>query len=428
MSIMNTFCMQYTPRIFILACIALISLPASFIQAETLDVSVIPVVIDEKAKVRDIVKQSITLSNRTNHKLNLYPSVNDINPDEGTQDFVSAQDSRERMDSLSQWVELSRGVVELGPGEVKTIPFVIRVTANALPGVYHANVSFSNGGTREEAEGAGAVVTVMVNLEVQADVKEILQLNKFSTDSIFFSGDDVLFNYQLENIGNQVLKPKGEIRIYNRKGEEVASIDVNKDGKGVTPDQVSQMASVWSAASGFGKYKAFLTVDYGSSQTASVQDTVFFWIVPWQQLLALFVVSIAGLIFLGFRYEQWFHERHLARVDPVGARLAQEAKQAIPQVVAPVYDSPSRIEKVVATLSSFVPATRTRPTPLDIEAVPEEKIVPKSLKSQIALPEEKIERPVSTTGGHTIDLKTMKPMSAPPREVHSENHVINLKS
>lgn len=411
--------------------------PGAVLAQTVTDISLIPVVIDEKTKPRDIVKQSITVSNRSDHKIELYPSVNDVHPEQGEQEFVSAQDSTDREASLSNWIELSRGVIELGPGEIKTIPFVIRVTANAIPGMYHADVSFSVGSTREEAEAHGKVASVMVNLEVKHDVKEILQLNKFTTDTLFFAGDDVLFNYQLENLGNQELNPKGEIRIYNRKGEEVAAVEVNKDGKVVTPDQVAQLASVWNAARGFGKYKAFLTVNYGSSQTASVQDTVFFWVVPWQQLLVMFIVALGGLIFFGFRFEKWFHDRHVARMAPLGsvpqsAYVSVKTEPVLP-VVAPalVENLPkvSIMSRALSVLSVFAPKGQALPEVQDKEVpvVPREEMVVRERPSVQEAAPVPVQTRAQNDGGHTIDLKskTSSATFSPPKS--SSNHVINLK-
>jgi hypothetical protein len=201
-------------------------------------------VIDEKVKVRDILKKSVTVTNSSNRKLNLYPSVNDINPQEGEEEFVASQNAAERSGSLANWIELSRGVVELGPGESKELPFVIRTHLDAAPGTYHATISLGEGSSRSQAEEAPPLAEVAVNVEVMADIKEVMQLNKFFTDNVFFSGDDVLFNYQLENIGNQELQPRGEIRIYNRRGEEVAAVDVNTEGKKFSPEQTAQLASM----------------------------------------------------------------------------------------------------------------------------------------------------------------------------------------
>lgn len=400
--------------------------------AAAADVSLLPVLIDEKAKPRDILKETLTIVNTSDRKLNLYPSVNDVNPEEGTEAFTRAQGADERSVSLANWIELSRGVVELGPGEEKSIPFVIRVNLNAVPGTYHAYISFYEGSTREAAEQSEPEARMAVNVEVQADIKEVLQLNKFSTDAIFFSGDDVLFNYQLENIGNQDLQPKGEIRIYDRRGKEVAAIDVNDDKQTISPDQVSQLASVWSAASGFGRYKAFLNVDFGKTQKASVQDTVYFWVVPWQQLIGLLVASLIAVVFLALYTHRAFELRHRARLAHalasagVVAPTAAQSREKGPGIL-------KRTMSAAASVVSRLPKRASRPA-VEVQKAPEPPPAPEKKPERPTLRDRlpsvaplDVQAPTPSrprATGHAIDLKHLGAPSAPQRKPH---HIINLK-
>jgi hypothetical protein len=81
------------------------------------DMTATPAVMDEKAKARDILKKEITIKNTSSRKLTVYPIVKDVVSETGATGFVQAQDSTERSASLANWIELSRGVIELGPGE-----------------------------------------------------------------------------------------------------------------------------------------------------------------------------------------------------------------------------------------------------------------------------------------------------------------------
>ncbi len=386
------------------------------------ELTITPVVIDERAKPRDIVKQSLTIVNLGERKLNLYPSVNDVHVVEGEQSFSNALNGDERGASLANWIELSRGVVELGPGEEKTIPFVIRVNVNADPGMYHATISFAEGSTRQDAEAAAPLASVTVNIDVQADVKEALQLNKFFTDNIFFSGDDVLFNYQLENIGNQDLKPKGEIRIYDRSGKEVASVEVNREDKTFSPDQMGQLASVWSAASGFGRYKAFLSVEYGEGQTASVQDTVFFWIIPWQQLIGFSVASAIAVLFLALYVHRTLDARYHARAAVAHAHIPEPA-QPVASSRAPVHallpqEPPSELRRSVSQLFK---RTHTEPDAAIVEPAHKPSFR-EAFAEHAPVSETRVSR---ETSGGTIDLTKLTPHEArAPRP----SHVINLKN
>ena len=410
----------------------------------TMDMTALPVVVDEKAKTRDILKENITIKNTGTRKLFLYPSVNDVKPQEGQEVFKQAQTVAERTDSLANWIELSRGVVELMPGESRDIPFVVTVNLNALPGTYHADISFADGSTRVEAEAKSPLAVVTVNVEVQADIKESMQLNKFITDSFFFSGDDVLFNYQVENIGNQELKPKGEIRIYDRKGREVASIPVNAEGKSLTPEQQAQLASAWTSAQGFGKFKAFLNIDYGNNQ-GKFQDTVFFWIIPWQQLLATLVISIIAIIVSALYFHKWLEHRHMQRFALANGLAGDAAVlQAPPGMVST--PKPPQITSVMPTVPKPVKKgffARFRGTkPVEVPSAPVVAQVPlapiaavasipevtpaTSTRAPASVPireETVIAKPAPRAAG-AIDL-TVSQSAAPIRR--NPGHVINLK-
>lgn len=418
--------------------VLLIALTPFFSHAQSMELTALPVVVDEKAKTRDILKENITIKNTGTRKLFLYPSVNDVKPQEGQETFKEAQTVAERTDSLANWIELSRGVVELNPGESRDLPFVVTVNLNALPGTYHADISFADGSTRVEAEAKRPLAVVTVNIEVQADIKESMQLNKFITDSFFFSGDDVLFNYQVENIGNQELKPKGEIRIYDRKGREVASIPVNAEGKSLTPDQQAQLASAWTAAQGFGKFKAFLNIDYGNNQ-GKLQDTVFFWIIPWQQLLALLIISIIAIIVSALYFHRWLEHRHMQRFALAnGLSGGTAVLQAPPGMVST--PKPPQISSVMPVVPKsvkkgfFARFRRTKPIEQTLDPVaapapvaPLAEVVPVAparVVSPVPVREESAITPPAPRAAGAIDL-TASQISAPAKR--NPGLVINLK-
>ena len=425
-------------------------LPAFAIAETSANLSVTPAVIDEKAKQRDIINESITLTNTSDHVLSIYPSVFDVNTVNGQQVFSYAKDASDLAASLANWVELTRGVIELPAGQSKTVPFTMRINMNAKPGQYHAQLTFSTGGTRAEAEAQRPLVTVSVNLEILADIKEEMQLSAFSSDNVVLAGDDVVFKYRVQNIGNQELQPTGEIRIYNRKGEEVASVDVNKSGKTVDPDKEAQLASVWSGADGFGKFKALLTVNYGKGQTAAVQDTVFFWIIPWKQLLGLIAASLIAIAFFALHFHRWFEERHLTKLSAAGLLRTHDIAGLPAIVSAPVREADSRQESpkpavrfrrrslmnmfkkrpsipFVPTFSTFerkressAPEAPRHEKPTLREALPSMKPGSQSVQPV------RIIADVARSDSGTIDLKNLR---TPTQEnsTPQDGHVINLK-
>lgn len=287
-----------------------------------LPVTLSPAIIDEDAKARDIIKQSIHIVNNSERVLSLYPSVNNVNPEEGMQEFENAHNAEDRKDSLANWIELSRGVVELQPGEERDLSFIIRVNLNAVPGQYHAVISFGDGSSRSQAEAKPDKASLLVNVKIIEDSKEELQLLQFLTSKFFFSGDDVRFSYILENIGDKDVAPKGQVRIYNRRGEEVATLEANSEGKLITPENKELLASVWNGAEGFGQFKALLNVKYGTSERAALNDTIFFWVVPWKLLAGVLAGGTLAVVLIALYFHGFIARRqgglHLAGAEALG--------------------------------------------------------------------------------------------------------------
>lgn len=294
-----------------------------FLTASAASFTAIPVVIDEKAnKARDILKESLILVNNSASRLNIYAFVNNIATQEGKQEFLDPSRA-DQSSSLANWILFPRGVIELLPREKKKVDFNIEVNLRAKAGMYHALISLAEASTRDDAEKKIAgVPSVTVNLEVLEDIKERLQLKSFISDKIFFSGFPVSFSYELENIGNRSAIPQGEIRIYDRRGREVTSIPINEKASTIVPAENLKLASNWSGPElnnpeakgrflaqvssgigfrGIGKYKAILDLEYGAAGK-TLQDTVFFWVIPWPHILVIFAalsifIIISALLF-----------------------------------------------------------------------------------------------------------------------------------
>ncbi len=269
-------------------------------------VTATPAVVDLKGKTRDILKASVVLENQSGSYVELYPFINNISVEDGEQVFLDPA-SADSVVSLANWIELSRSSIILKAGEKKPVDFLINVNLRAKPGIYHAVIAFARGGTRDEAERRMAdALQVPVNVEVLDDIKERLQLKKFIPDRVFFSGFPVTFSISIENVGNRAVTPNGEIRIYNRGGEEVASVPVDADsGAAIEPGVTALSAVAWKGPAGWGRYKALLDLEYGTAGRGTINDTVFFWVVSWPLLLLLFL----GFAGAGVSITLWLHRR-----------------------------------------------------------------------------------------------------------------------
>lgn len=264
--------------------------PASF--------SASPLVLDGKGKPREILRYTVTLTNTKSHIVTVYPWVVNLDPVNG-EEMQEPLGKADLATSLANWIEVSRAAVDLGPGESREVPVLVQINMSARPGVYHALVHFSEGPNRIEAESdRERTRSISVNMEVLDDANERLSLNTFMPDKNIFGGNNASFSYRLENTGNRGIVPEGKIRIFDRKGEEVAAIDANADGRKLEPSAKEMLAGVWAADGHFGKYKAVLDLQYGKG---TIQDTVFFWVLPWKHLvgaLGVLLVAVAVLALL----------------------------------------------------------------------------------------------------------------------------------
>ncbi|MBI5153142.1 MAG: hypothetical protein HZA36_01650 [Parcubacteria group bacterium] len=261
-------------------------------------IKISPLVIDEKAKPRDIIKESITLTNTTNSPLTLFSFVEDIVNDGAKVEFLGAKNTR---GSLANWISFP-STIDIQKNEKRSVDFLITVNPSATPGRYHAFIALPHGSVRQDIEGrvGNGAPQVLINLEVLDSNVDLLQLQKFISTKSFFIRTAPSFEYGIENAGTRTLAPTGEINIYDARGEEVATLNANNNAASIEPGTTSHFVASWEGDKNFGRYKARLNVAYQDNQHGSLQDSVFFWVVP--QKILLISLGILFVIILLFSF------------------------------------------------------------------------------------------------------------------------------
>ena len=253
--------------------------------------TVAPLVIDEEVEARDIIEKTITLTNTGTAPVTIYPTVNNIAMGEGgtIQEFLPPVMS-DQTTSLSSWIEISRAGIDLRISETKKITLTLRVNPNAKPGEYHALVAFPSGGNRDEAERMvqnGDAPGTIVTAKLVDKKTSLLKLSRFIVDRFVTNTHNTAATYSVRNPGDEALVPTGDIIFYDTTGKEVAALPVNPDSISIPPG-AEQTFEVSVPIEGlFGKYKAFLSVEYGTGNIASVHDTTFFYVFPLKTLLSM---------------------------------------------------------------------------------------------------------------------------------------------
>jgi hypothetical protein len=271
--------------------IALVFLPGVVASAPVYTVT--PPVIELDLEPRDSREETIKVTNTGTEPIKLFPSVHPIvlGPDGSIAEFVSAV-MTDRTTAVTSWIEMSRARVELQPGETVKIPVRVTVNPQAKPGEYYAYLGFGAGDKRDEAEAAvmkqlAPGVTLRVAL---LDIKsEYLRLHQFTTERYTRDSDAIELKYELENVGDSVVIPRGEIILYDVRGREIGSVPVNAEAASISPNERKQFTAVASTTGVYGRHKAFLNIEYGQEQRANLYDTTFFTVIPLEIIIASFV-------------------------------------------------------------------------------------------------------------------------------------------
>lgn len=251
-----------------------------------------PPIIDLEVAARDIISETITLKNPTGSLMRVYPSVHNIAIDEGgvIEVFEHAVDV-DRTNTVTSWIEISRSRIEIAPGDTKEIPVTFRLHPEVEPGEYHALIGFSVASNKIQAQEkvlSGQSPSAIVRLAVGQNKTTKLSLEQFVVDRFVIDTKNGEALYAIKNTGELDVVPEGEIVFYDTRGIEVGAVSLDGAVDLLKPNQEKLYTAAVPEDLRLGKYKAFLTLQYGTDNTASLTDTSFFYVMPWLPMLIIF--------------------------------------------------------------------------------------------------------------------------------------------
>ena len=93
----------------------------------------------------------------------------------------------------------------------------------------------------------------------------------------------------------------------------MGSVDVNQAQAAIVPQAYNLFENLWQSKKGFGQYKAVLAAEYGNEEKRDLQDTIYFWVLPWQFLIffggGLLVLIILLLLLIRKRLGNYSAQR-----------------------------------------------------------------------------------------------------------------------
>lgn len=264
---------------------------------------VTPLVLDYTLEPRDIVNEEITITNEGGGPIRLFATVNQVATDSTEQIKPRLTPTVADMSvDASSWIAINRGRIPVAVGETVTVPMQIKVSAKAQPGIYHVYVGFPNGSNKPAAHqlfDRETVPGVLVRIEIKDDAVSLLRLSRFYIDRFMLSLRQGTAQLSIANVGTKPTSYQGEIIYYNNSGEEIASQPIsstNDLGEAERRDIVLPVPETL----GFGKHKANIMLSFGANQSATVSDTIFFYVIPVPYLLLLLALMLAIILLLSY--------------------------------------------------------------------------------------------------------------------------------
>lgn len=299
-------------------------------EAQAADFSVVPMAINLNVEKRDIVEETITLTNTSGQQVRLYASVNEVAVDgSGVVESFIEPSMVDRSVSPTSWVEITRARIELKPGETREIPLTIRMNPTTEPGEYSVFVGFAEASNNPDAVAAimaGNGRGALINLVVDKKQDQFIRFERFTVDRFVTGRGTGLVSYTLKNPGAVDVVHSGEAIFYNSRGEEMAAVPLNTDKVAVAKDGTADFTVAVPDTLGIGKYKVYVSVEYGEHMTDSVTDTAYFYVLPLVHLAIVFLVVLAFAVGITL----YVHRRYDIEYDDHGAEpVALYVRQSV---------------------------------------------------------------------------------------------------
>lgn len=277
-----------------------------------------PPVLNVTANPGQTVTTQLSLRDVSSGKLIVKGQVNDfIAAGEDGTPKILLEDGEPNPYSLKNWVA-PLAQMTLEPRQIKNLPIVIKVPADAAPGSYYGVVRFT--ATPPELEDTGvslsASLGALVFLRVNGAAKEGMEIVDFYANNggkpgTLFESTPIKFVERLKNTGNIHEQPAGQVVITDMFGNKIAAVNVNLPPRSILPQSVRKFeqpldSSVIGDKMLFGRYTAELRITYGSNKQ-TVTSSLAFWVVPWRMIIAVIIVLVVGFFLLRFliaRYNQ----------------------------------------------------------------------------------------------------------------------------
>lgn len=302
-----------------------------------------PPLIEFSADPGQTISTKIKLRNVTQNNLITKGSVDDFvaSDKEDGQPKLLLDANNTSPYSIRAWVKTISDLKIL-PKEQKVEEVTINIPSDASPGGHYGVIRFAAVPEGLDSTGVAlsASIGTLVLINVSGDVKESAKIVDFyvtnnNKKGTFFEYGPVSFVERINNTGNVHFKPSGEVIVRNTFGKQVASLKINDPPGNILPNSIRKFGQNLKTKNMFGRYKATLTVLYGSTNK-TMQQTISFWVIPYKLIAAILLGII--ILFILLRFILKGYKKHVLKQGQANNNAVSAVDET--SIATPVKETP----------------------------------------------------------------------------------------
>jgi hypothetical protein len=335
----NIFSMQFLSRATLVAALVLIvGLPLRQTEALTTTPR-----LEINANPGETVHDAFRVQNEQRQSLTYFISYANFS----SQDESGSPTFSNRAEDLATWITTDQSIT-IGPGETKDIPVTINIPVNADPGGHYAAIFLQTtppGETTSTQVSISAKLGTLILLRVGGEFLQDADVLEFGTlkRKRVFTSLPITFYYRFQNTGEDHVKPLGDVIVSNTVGRSTKILPANPVDGSVLPKSIRRFETSWVRAGSpineavatelplppkdfwgaakyqwhnfaLGKYKAGLSIVYGTKELKSQNASFTFFVIPWQLLVVAIPSGVVLLIILWFLIK-WYNRYIVRRAE-----------------------------------------------------------------------------------------------------------------
>jgi len=314
--------------------LAIFALPFFLYAQGSLTLSVTPPLFQLSATPEQMWQSNVKVINSNPFPITVYANPVNFAPvgEEGRGQFIPIFESETKGQTLAEWIKINQETIVIPAESSEEISFSVNVPKEAAPGGHFAAILIGTKPpekTDAMAVRTAQVVSSLFFLSIDGDIEENASIREFSVEDNFVDKPQANFLLRFQNDGNVHVRPQGEIKIFNMWGKERGVIPINHGSHfgNVLPDTIRKFDFSWTgepALTDIGRYKAVVTLGFGSKARQSVSQEVSFWVVPVKLTLLVLFGLVCLILLVRWAIKSYVKRMlMLAGIDPEERRAAR---------------------------------------------------------------------------------------------------------